>query len=433
MKPTTKHGMFYRSSEQQPIHTMLFIDEEERWVSLEFTYGPYTIEELVDTALSFHISTLWILDRDTYTVPPNYAEYSFQKIERHKKVAAVSVWKRGTGHINIIFPHNTAWAGLFADVAPRELLVAIAYVEKVLGLSVTSSPGSIGFGLIKKLHPEWIESIEFDWRAAHFTASAGADMVWQHPDLKEATKKRYIHKFDRNSAYPYAGAQTEIGAGVPVYLGAKDARNASLHFKGHPQAVGVFHCTVEYMDVDRSLPPAWTEHKEAGYEGWLAGPIVRLLVAKGHNIWVNEGFVFPERHQLLAKWATILWDSRQALNNRDIYRRVECAALAQSMIKLIANSTIGFTAFRGFDDDDEKRRPDIRLQVVARQRELLKHNIDKVYEVHAKWPVMAYMDALYYVSDLEEGFDAIPHFGIRQALPGGFKWEGRIEISPDVA
>ncbi len=260
-------------------------------------------------------------------------------------------------------------------------------------------------------------------------------MIWQHELLRQGLglprPSKYVHKFDRRSAYPYVASKTDYGKGTPVHVDhGEDAR----HEKRHPQEVGVWRCSIQYAPTyNPDMPPVWGEHlgTHAGSEGWLAGPIIRMLRAFGHEVTVHEGYVFPERHDLLAKWANFLMEKRQEFNKPGPPSVRTVDDIVYKALKQIPNTTIGFTAFRKFaEDEEEKRRPDIRLQTVARQREILRHNIQKVFDETGEAPIMVYMDAVYYLS--EEPVLMFSAYQQRENMPGGMRYEGRIELTPDV-
>jgi DNA polymerase type B, organellar and viral len=395
----------------------------------------HDIKYVADQALQHRYTHIWVMPGCQVELADSIGVWSIKVNKRHDKPATISVWKRGREHIDIILLENTAWVEgveAFKGISPKQLLAAIGYIESELGVPVSGSPASVGWALLKKLHPEWIEDIPVNLRDMHFTPQVGSDLIWQcaslgvlGSSLAEPTH-RYIHKFEKNSAYPAAATMTDIGVGIPVHMKGKEAWLAAQHEKFHPQPVGVWRCTILYTSSlhSPSMPPVWKEDKGtyAATEGWLAGPIIRLLQSQGHHLEVHEGYVFPGRHDLLVKWAKLLWEKRQACTN-------ECARKA---FKQIANATIGFTAFKGFEDDEEeKRRPDIRLQILSRKREIMFHDIQEIRNRYYMMPIMVYMDAVYYFSDSPVlTFD---YFKQREDKLGGFKYEGSIEITPEVA
>lgn len=385
--------------------------------------SPWPVQSLADEALHHGYTHIWAFyPVEKLGIPANGDGYTYQENVRHGKTATVSVWKRGVGHVNIIYLNNTAWvegAEAFKDVTPAQLLDAVNEIERTLGITIAGSPGGAGWSLLKKLHPEWIENIPVNLRDLHFTSEAGPDLIWQYPNYS-APKQKYIHKFDKNSAYPAASAMTDIGVGTPIHLIGDDAIESAMHTKGHPQEVGVWFCRVERPEsFNRMMNMPIKVFGPGDY--WLSGPRIRMLVDAGFKIHVIEGYVFPERHDLLVKWANVLWEGRQQTTN----------PIVAKAYKQIANATIGFTAFKGFDEDeDEKRRPDIRLQVVSRNAEIMWHNIQKINDLYHMKPYMVYMDAVYYLSD--ESVLTFDYFKQRESKLGGFKYEGSIEITPDV-
>lgn len=370
-------------------------------------------------------------------------EWQFSPYNNRKgEMMGASVRMQGHKNIdlNIIFPHHTAWwgedeedEGWIQQADAHEVLITLRYLEQALCVSVGASPGRVGWSYLKKIRPEWIEEIPgIDLRACHFDREAMADIIWERPLLSIERRKKYLHKFDKAAAYPYAATQTDIGVGTPVHV--EHGRDA-VHEKGHPQAVGVWRCTITYDGslYNPLMPRVWKEDKGsyAATEGWLAGPIIRLLRKAGHKVTVHEGYVFPERHDVLLRWGKDLWEVRQGFLD-DKWVNKKCADLARQATKFIMNSTIGIMAFKDFDDTDEMKRPDIRMQIIARHRELTWHNIDKVRTMYGVTPICVYMDAAYYVSDEPDGRKAFPELVKREGQFGGYRWEGRVEITPDV-
>lgn len=426
----TKHAVLFFPDDGLSNMAVVMI-EGNAWKQQELVEPCRSLIDLAELALSHRVTHLWVTQNIGGFLPQeNAGAYSFQINYRHGKMQTVSIWKRGKGKVTIIFAHHTSWPQAFINASPKEKLVTIAYLEEKLGVEVTGSPAGVGWAYLKKLHPDWIEDVpEVNLKDCHFDAHAARSFVWQRPLLSIERRKKYLHKFDKNADYPAAGASTDIGTGTPVHLAGKDADAASQHEKGHPQEVGVWLCTITAPAIaPANMPAAWD--KDAG---WLAGPLIRLLRKTGHTVEVREGWVFPQRHDVLVKWAQVLWAIRGEFKT-GTFTRPQCAKLAYACIKQIANSTIGMTAYRGFEDEDvnEKKRPDIRVQVIARSRELIYHNIDKVRVMYGVTPVMVYSDALYYLSDEPDGRAFLPELVKRETALGGYKYEGRIEVTPEV-
>jgi hypothetical protein len=408
-----------------------------------------TIYELAEAAYPHFVSHLWILPAyGTFEAVPSNADWNISVHQPKKKrgIMSVSIFKHGhqIKDLEVVFPQGTSWWG--TEVAPgwmracdaQELLITLHYMESVLGVTVTASPGRTGWNFLKKIHPEWIEEIGIDLKACHFDNKSSADIIWQRPLLANE-RKGYIHKFDKSAAYPYAAATTDIGAGTPIHQNHGEGADAM----NNNQCVGVWRCTVQYVPTyDPLMPWVWKENirrdSRKVEDEWLAGPIIRLLRKVGHTVTVHEGYVFPEKHDVMVRWTKNLWKARLEYNKPRWVNR-KCAKLAQQGIKQIMNTTIGSTAFKNYDDDDDMKRPDIRMQVIARHRELMWHNIDAVRRAHQATPVIVYMDAIYMISDNPNGRQAFPKLVEREFEEdgttlklGGFKYEGRVELTPDV-
>lgn len=384
--------------------------------------APWPVQSLADEALERGYTHIWALyPAERLSVPQSGGDYSWQENVRHEKTATVSCWKRGSGHVNIIYLNNTAWmtgTAAFRAITPAELLHAVNEIEDRLGVPVSGSPATVGWKYLKKLHPEWVEDIPVNLKGLGFTPKAGPDIIWQMGESRPLGW--YLVKFDKSSAYSAAAATTDIGVGTPFHFEGRAAELSAEHTKGHPQEVGVWLCHVKGGNaINTALPP---KRLMAG-NYWLAGPHIRMLRAANYDVKPLEGWVFPERHDLLAKWAKDLWFHRQDTSN----------PIVKNAFKQIPNTTIGYTGFHGFEDDEEeKKRPDIKLQVVSRNAEIMWHNINKVRQEFSKNPVMVYMDALYYVCEKPEGHPIRGAFAERSGKLGGFKYEGSIEITPEV-
>lgn len=339
----------------------------------------------------------------------------------------------GRRHIVMMVTHNTRWAdsrydelpGWAALATPKQLLTTILYLEKELDMPMSGNPATIGWKLLQSIHPEWMKG---DRAPAvklgdiHFTPSAGPDIIWQSKDMdKLARLGLYLHKYDKAMAYPYAASKpdSKYGVGTPVHVEHGDD---TLHYKGHPQKVGVWRCKVSGAAADPRMP-------EIKHDEWIAGPLIRLLRSQGCTVEVLEGWVFPEEHTIMADWAARMWRGRQSFKDAAKWKNQTAREFAVQAMKQIAVSTIGFTAYRKFSDDEtEKRRPDIRLQTVSRNAELVYHNVLKVAKDTGNYPVLIYMDAVYYLSPEPDGRKALPAIVAREGDFGGYKYEGSIKV-----
>jgi hypothetical protein len=409
--------------------TGLLTIEASHWVDVAMEAPPRSLQDVAEMAVNARISHLWVMGLEFPDTAENHDAWSFKVLKnRAGKMMGVSVWKRGTGHTTIIFPQYTSWrnCGWVEKASPKEMLVTLAYLEETLGVRVSGSAASTGWAYLKKCHAEWVEEIPgFNLIDAHFRGSSDV-IVWQRPLIPVEMKRLYLHKWDKNMDFPNAATTADIGVGTPVHMDGKEACDASQHIKGHPQDVGVWRCTVKKTSTTWMSAGNGQEWEDG--TNWIAGPIIRLLRVAGYEVEILEGWVFPERHDVMTKWGNDMWKFRNLFRDKGQWTRPVCAGFAEKATKRMAVAAIGITAFRHFEDDDEKRRPDIRAQVIGREREVMWHNIEKIRRTYDLTPVMVYADAVYYLSDEPDGRAVLPTLVEREGKLGGLKYEGRIAM-----
>lgn len=366
---------------------------------------PVTVMDIYQQASQRQISHVWIHpSSQNFVLPPSHDEWSIKVNRRREGINSISIWHRGTQHpITLIFAQNTAWSWV-QGCTPHELLTTIEAIESQLGVNMAGSPATTGWSYLKKLHPEWIETSNFDWQEHHFTAKAVKELIWSRARTPRERSHRYLHKFDKSSAYSAAAAQAQIGRGSPYLI--NDGSISVNH-------VGVWHVAITSAET-LLLPPAWIGDREQ----WVMAPIVALSRSAGFSIKMHEAWIFPEQHGLLQQWARNLWMLRS---------QATPGGRLSMAYKDIPNKTIGLTAYHGFEAGDEARHPHIRLQVIARHREIMWHNLFKVWQVSGNAPIMTYMDAAYYLSDNPDGRQAVKEIVMREGQLGGFKYEGKID------
>lgn len=407
-----------------------------QWHTMSLSGGRENLSDLFRIAEEAGLTHLWVPEIDSMPEPDevfavhneptkvilNYAESGAYEglLKSAHRFGSTEV-----SPLAIIFPEHTRWVecwdGLPTD---KELLVTISYMEQALGVPMAGSPSTMGWKLLEKMHPDWIKNFpKVRLENIHFTAESASDLV---AFLGRVEIGQYLHKVDRNSAYLSSSATEFYGVGDPIIDtdGSKYVEGAIKD--GHRP--GVWFCRIVPGDI---VLPQW---RESGTY-WLAHPIIRLMRAVGYEVDVLNGWYFPECHQTMSKWANFLWDARMSFQtDKAKWRRDVPRELARQGIKMIAVSTVGLTAYTGFDANEEssKRRPDIRLQTVARTYELVYHNMMKFHELIGLMPIMVYTDALYYAtgSTARCTFDPLLK---RSDKLGGYKYEGHIEVTQEIA
>ena len=110
---------------------------------------------------------------------------------------------------------------------------------------------------------------------------------------------------------------------------------------------------------------------------------------------------------------------------------MEASKNAARGVKQAANAVIGLFRSSKFGARTPQRT-DIRTQTVSRNAEIFYHNIEKVETLDRIRPALTYMDAVYYITSSPNGPKDIPSIMGRAQRLGGFKYEGSVQITPDV-
>lgn len=395
-------------------------DRAGKFFSLESKLGEASTSSLTDmmqAALDRRISHVW-----TNVNFPDVEKRDWNLLiqEKEGKIKSVTGWLPSSNQVQVIFIRNSTWArGRGADpwgavATPKQILTTVNNLQTAFRkhgpVTKWASPGSAGWQLFENIHPEWVkDNPKTDLRSLGFFAGikgAAHDLTYEVP----FQDGKYLHKVDRNSAYLYSSTfDLAYGVGEPM----KDADGSKFDKK----LPGVWYCDV--CPTEEALP----DYPRGTYK--LATPILNLMNHLKYDIDIHYGHYFPNSHQLMAQWATFLWNGRQSFSEGSFERQA---------IKQMAVSTIGLASYKGYDleEDTDKRRPDIKCLTVARTYELMYHSILKMRRQSGKMPFMCYMDALYYESD-SSNRDFLAPLTVKERELGGFKYEGHILITPEIA
>jgi len=393
------------------------------------------IDDLCLTGLGNDLTHLWVMGDVSFIPDRCFAEYDpklwrdmhIRLRDDNEELSSVSAYvapdvsiKSGRKQINVIFADNTKWSWITRAVTAKQLYITLVYLETELGVSISGSPGVVGWKVLDTFHPEWLYDVStIDIDACHFDKSY-SDLLWQSPTLQTGATG-FIHKYDRNMAFTAACVANHYGVGTPVN------KRGLGYF--NPNQVGVHHC--KWSGAHNPLLP----RPVLGGMEWIATPQVRLLKHLGYDVNILESWVYPEQHQLMSQWAKFMWNARMNFEDSPYpkYPHPVCRKLARTGVKEAANGLIGLLRYTDFADSDlEKKRPDIRTGTVSRNTELCYHNLLKVESKERVRPALAYMDAFYYILPTRNGKAGLPTMMEREGKLGGYKWEGCIEITPAI-
>jgi hypothetical protein len=436
MESTSRHAVLYNG------FLAYLADDPDEYMCIE-DFEPRDLHDIFEIAIARKYTHVWLwsnvgvgIERFNHFDPARYDVLVNKhgkpgQEERIISCTAMRLPKGGQHRFTVIYLENTAWwmegsqPGPFWGLMPYQLLRALRLLQDTLGIPIAGSPQTVGWKLLKRLHPQWLESPLANLRACHFDRTAARDLIWS----RNALAAGYYQKFDRKMSYAAAAKQTDFGTGQLLHTNGEEANEINTQGKKQVKRVGVWRCAVSDPEGVASVIPG-KEFSKPG-EHWLVGPMINLLRAAEYIVEPLEGYVYTEQHDVFRKWAELLWAARtcfEAGADREADRVVRACYQA---VKKIAVSTVGQFASRRLDEaegDVEKRRPDFKAQIVGRNAEVMWFTIDRIFTLTLSMPVLVYNDALYYYSfDEPNGAKAFPDLLKRTGL-GAFEWEGCVKL-----
>jgi hypothetical protein len=401
---------------------------------------PVSLADLLELAIAAPFDRYWIMASAKIEPARSWAEYdqaawdlriAWDKTE--KFVQSIHGWRKPAGgqkSIDLIWPQFTRWAkdrgqpawGSLAS--PKQFLMVIHWLEQALKIDVKGSPASTGWSLAKSLHHRQItETPDKKLASLHFDARSAFDLIDSRVPTEEELRRKYLIKLDKNSAYIAAAKSEFYGVGTPTH--------SSLYAE---DAVGVWRVNIHTL-ADVPFPIV----TRTG-ERWLASPLVRLLRTRGYEVEVCEGYVFLEKYMLLKAWSQRIWDARISFRDEPQRWPFETSRKhAEAACKMIAVATIGITAYGQFraGEESDKERPDIKLITIARNYEIMDHNIMKAWQEDGILPVLIFKDCVCVLVDDLDPIVSAPGYMLRngqsrEKMLGGYKREGYMEVTPAV-
>jgi hypothetical protein len=400
-----------------------------------FEMGVYiNIGELVDQALTFGLTYVWVLPGSglSQLVTRAFIETageqwdvfaSYSRVHTDRPMFA-RVWRKKTPGkegrtVYVGFPEWGTWG--WKELDAITLLATVSYLHMALGLPLVWSPGYMAMDLLKALNLEkradWLKAPSVDLRQLPLEGGetypimrSARDLTWKRDLTAKEKRMKYIHKYDKNSMYLAAATGLLVGEGDPVHVSG-EAFDERLPGLWHVRAV-----QGESPYDGKLLPnPARLPH--------LTTAMVTCARKLGWQIDVIEGYQWNEQgmyHRTLETWANTLWDVRQRLRVPSAeYKHTEARRNAYRTIGAIAHVGIGKLADE--DTTGGLYRPDIWALVVGRACANIFFNVEQIRAKSGLTPILIHTDALWYVSNDAHPETAVPGIIDKAGKLGGYK------------
>lgn len=308
-----------------------------------------------------------------------------------------------------------------------DILCTIDYLQDVLGITVQWSPGHMGHVLLRKSisNEKWLEESTIPLHTIPFNDSA-KDLHFFKPLTADLTGL-WWHEYDGNSKYLASCQSVYVGTGTPAHL-TEDELYRGGYIKDSIEA-GLYRVKVLGAPCwPGSLPPIINSE-------WVTADILEYAMKQGCEVAVQEGWVFPDSHQMLRRWADTLWKARCTLNPNVTqdgpvpFPHRQGWVNAYHTIKDIATMSVG--AFGINHANHKLARNNWRADIVGRSRITtlyhLKKFLDKGYPPH-----FVNVDAVGYFSPVASPVAAVPGIMDRATKLGGFKHENSLFVTEEI-
>jgi hypothetical protein len=411
-----------------------YIDKEVRKLKRDILQFPVKhISDLYDIGMFDGITHFWIMPGTEYD---NLAYATLEDREgfnifytRDKdgtlfpEPRAARARKDGVyGTVYVCYPHRPRFAWNVSR--PLDILAAIDYLERELKITVQWSPGHISHQLLRvrnstPVRKKWLQESTVDLFKLPFKESARPLKLRKPLSLDMAGK--WLHNYDKNSAYLACAQGLNAGCGDPVHMPYELCGDINIKLPG---IYRVKMITWDFGD----LPPIIDRE-------WVTSDILQYAISEGHRVEIVEAWQFPEHHQLFRDWGSALWDTRARLNpeNRDCDAEFPYApgrANAYKTVKKIA--TLGPGRFAMEEVAHDFMRPDWWWSFVGRGRVNGLRNL-KNFCSHPEVSVQFVdNDAMTFLTSESDHRKAVPGILDREGKLGGYKHVWSLLLTPDI-
>lgn len=435
----------------------------------DFDQAPRAID-LFQVAINYDMETLWVApghfpidqaDRarflqadDKWSIKSYDDDDNLSSVHAYKMVGAFGSPDRKLR--SIIWPEFTSWAWSAEKVGPADLLIAIAAMEKVYGVSLAGSPPIVGRKMYTqhleaKNRKNWLTAQPHSILEKYPWAEAGKDAIWKRSFSKldvweelgfqlawsgkadyNADLPIYLHAIDKNASYPSGSQSLAVGIGDPVEWSAAGGEPAPAGKPGlwHVWAQRPLDC--QFDNIDGPSPLYGSESNE-NLQEWVTTPLLDLLKNLGWGVQIYEGVYWPTSRRIFEDFAPELWSKRQHFRKLAEFRTEDGQALkyhqlAYDSSKRIINSFFGMFASAKNRDKTFLRR-DIWASVVEQAKAAMFYNIQKISDETGLWPIAIATDCLIYASQEPNPCRALGSILTREDKLGGYKVKWSLKVN----
>jgi hypothetical protein len=325
------------------------------------------------------------------------------------------LWPKGNRReerrLAIVFPEHAGWNWELSDAT--SLLATVTYIQQALNRSIVDTPELIARQLLTDLTSNQPMAVlrSFPQEQRDLLNNAGVPLLeqagatsWMRPLTLVEQRQRYLHKYTHFSLALEACMGAQLGVGAP-----RHSPNGRAFDAVHP---GIWRITSERVGSvfdGKRLPGALDRT-------WMSTPQVVCCRDIGYQIVVEEGYSWPQSHDLLTHWATTLWQAAENLTRQTrVYRHAQARNNALQTTRRLVQ--IGIATLAQDEATGGWSRPDWAAQIIGRQQAALFTHLVRLVR-KGTMPVLIDGDAFWVVANDPNPLTAVSN------LPTTPRWRG---------
>src|SRR6266487_507833 len=315
------------------------------------------------------------------------------------------LWPKGNRReerrLALAFPEHAGWNWELSDATG--LLATVTYIQQALERTIIDTPELVARQLLTELTSnQSMASLRSSTQEQRDMLSRdgvslweqAGETAWMRPLTLVEQRQRYLHKYTHLSLDLEACMGAQLGAGALRY-----SANGRAFDGAHP---GIWRVSSERAGSvfdGKRLPSALDRV-------WMSTPQVACCRDIGYQIVIEEGYSWPQSHDLLTRWATTLWHAGENLTRQTrVYRHVQARNNALQTVRRLAR--LGIATLAQDETAGGWSRPDWAAQIMGRRQAMLFTHLVRLVR-RGTMPVLIDGDAFWIVANDPKPLTAVP-------------------------
>lgn len=438
-------GLRLSIAESDPVYARLWSENRAIWILND------GIAQALQYALS-QFSKCYDVKRNAPRDDDGLIQIEGEEDDFRQESERISFKPRGvderTKDCQIFFPGKAENWGFSAEDDPEVVERALVALQEHFRRSLVYPPGRLAIYLMEGCRDRAKEQVDykktprFSGLPVEETWSGGNpfnrldDQDWKK--LRSLTpteaQRRYVHAFDKNAAFlQCVGVSLPIGNYRYVYKPHQvnlDQLNLDQCGLWLVQGESYFRHQVNSGRGAEVIPEMFAVSGLQGtfpFAQWVTTPTLKLLCELDLIEEVEEAYLCDDSHKL---FPTYYSQVKQAIGLSYLHD-APVARMMRRLIKMMYVKGVGYLcASFALEAGEWFYRPDWWATIVSEASVRMFRDAIEVYQCEGAWPIAAYIDCLYYVSDNPDRIEAFPIFG--RIFGKRYKHKGTAPLTPEL-